>query len=77
MGDEGVGEGLAWEGLVDGEGLEGLPSLISVTGDEGLVEGGLEGGDLVRGEGLWWGSWEVNGLVLVSGLVVVVFEGKD
>lgn len=48
MSDERIGEGFRWKGLMRGKRLEGLPSFISVTGDEGLVKGGLECGDLVR-----------------------------
>lgn len=43
VGDEGVGEGLAGDGGVGGESLEGLPGVIGVVDKDGLVEGGLEG----------------------------------
>lgn len=53
VGEEGVCEWLGREGLVGSEGLEGPPCLISVAAYEGLVEGALQGGKLLRGEARW------------------------
>lgn len=43
MGNEKVGDRLTWESRAPSEGLEGLPSLVSVVGEKGLVDSGLQG----------------------------------
>lgn len=52
VGNKRVCKGLTRKGRAAGEGLEGLPGLIRVGGEEGVVEGGFEGGYVVRGEDL-------------------------
>lgn len=41
MGNERVGDQLTWEGGAPSEEFEGLPCLISVVCEEGLVDSGL------------------------------------
>jgi hypothetical protein len=47
VGEEGIGEGFRWEGMVGSKGFEGFPSLVSLSSNEGFVECSLKSSKLV------------------------------
>jgi hypothetical protein len=47
MGEEGIGEGFRWEGMVGSKGFEGFPCFVGLSSNEGFVECSLKSCKLV------------------------------